>query len=56
MPLINCEIELDLSRSKECIISEISKTPEMRGDNPVDVIQTTGATFQINNANIDNAY
>ena len=24
LPLINCEIELDLSRSKECIITKIS--------------------------------
>ena len=28
-PLINCEIELDLSWSKECIISEIYKVPEV---------------------------
>ena len=28
--LINCEIELDLSCSKECIIYEISKTPAVR--------------------------
>ena len=48
--LINCEIELDFSLSKECIISEISVTSELRGDNPVDAIQTTGAIFQINNA------
>ena len=47
--LINCEIELDLSWSKECIIFEISITPKVWGDNPVDAIQTTGATFQINN-------
>ena len=29
---------------------EISITPEVCGDNPRDVIQTTGATFQINTA------
>ena len=49
---INCEIELDLSWSKECILSEISITPEVRGDNPVAAIQTTEATFQINNAKL----
>ena len=57
LSLINCEIELDLSWSKECVISEISITTAMPG-NPdatlpvpsVTAIQTTGATFQINNA------
>ena len=39
-----------MSCSRECIISEISITPEVRGDNPVDAILTTTATFQINNA------
>ena len=55
LPLINCEIELDLSWSKECVISKISITPAVPGnpnaDPPIlDVapIQTTGATFQIN--------
>ena len=58
LPLINCEIELYLTCSKECIISEISITPRVAGNpnaNPpvlaVAAIQTTGATFQINNAN-----
>ena len=37
-------MELDLSWSK------VSIPPEVRGDNPVDAIQTTGATFQMNNA------
>ena len=52
LPSINCEIELDLSWSKECILSEISITPEVRRDNPVAAIQTTEATFQINNAKL----
>ena len=37
LPLINCEIELDLSWSKNCIISEISITtgiPDNLDDNP----------------------
>ena len=58
-PLINCEIDLDLSLSKEYIIFEISITPRVVGNpdvNPpvpgVAAIQTTGATFQINNAKI----
>ena len=33
-------------------ISEISITSEVRGDNPLDSTQTTGATFQINNAKL----
>ena len=56
LPLINCEIKLDLSWSKECI-SEISIIPRIPGNldaNPpvqkVPAIQTTAATFQINNA------
>ena len=57
LPLINCEKKLDLSRSKECIISEISITHSVPvnpdTDPPVPAvaaIQTTTATFQINNA------
>ena len=56
---INCEIELDLSWSKECIISEISIIPRIPGNQnanlPVQVeaaIQTTSATLQINNAKL----
>ena len=57
MPLINCKIEIDLSWTKECIISEISITNGVAG-NPranlpvpvVALIQTTVGTFQINNA------
>ena len=59
MPLINCETELDLSWSKEFIISEISKRPAVDGNpnaNPSvqarEEIQTTGATFQINNVKL----
>ena len=59
LPLINCEIEIDLSGSKECIVSEISITPAIAGNSngraPVqarEARQTTGATFQINNAKL----
>ena len=56
LPLINSELELDLSWSREYIISEISITPRV-ADNPnanppiPDVVakQTTGTTFQIIN-------
>ena len=48
--MINCEIELNFSWSKVCIISEISITPEVRGDNQVDATERTGVTFQTNNA------
>ena len=57
MPLINCEIDLGLSWSKEFIISEISIIPRVPRDenaNPlvqeIAAIQTTGATFKISNA------
>ena len=56
---INCEIELDLSWSKECIISEISIIPTIPGNrdaNPpaadVAPIQTTGGTLKINNVKL----
>ena len=59
MPLSKCEIELDLSWSKECIISEISITPRIPGNpdaNPpiltVAVIQTNRGTFQQNNTKL----
>ena len=56
LPLINCEIELDWSWSKECIISKIPAVPGNLDANPpvpeVPEIQTTSATFQINNAKL----
>ena len=51
-PLINCEIKLDLSWAKNCVISEISRTAAAGRDNPVDATLTTGATNLINNAKI----
>ena len=59
LPLINCEIEIDLSWSKEFTISKISITPGTC-DNPnvrppipaIAARQTTGATFQRNNAKL----
>ena len=47
---INCEIELDLSWSNECIVSEISFAKA--DDRPTPTKQATGETFQINNANL----
>ena len=59
MPLINCEIEIDLSWSKEFVISKISVKSRVVGDpdaNPpvpvVAAIQTTGAMFQVNNVKL----
>ena len=59
MLLINGEIELDLSWSKECIMSEISVTPRIHANpdpNPpvqeVAEIEATGATFQTNKAKL----
>ena len=59
LPIINCKIELDLSCSKKCVISGILITHAMPGKpnaNPIvpDVaaIQTTGASFQINDAKL----
>ena len=47
--MINCEVKLDLSCSKECIIPEISITPRVTVLD-VAALQITGAIFQINNA------
>ena len=52
MSLINCEIELDLSWLKDCVISEISRTGEVGEINPAAATETTGTTFQINSAKI----
>ena len=59
LPLINWEVEPDLSWSKKFIISEILIILRVAGNpnaNPpaldVVAIQTTGATFQINNAKL----
>ena len=52
LSLIDCETELDLTRSKNCVISEISRTPQVRRDNPVDETLRTGEIFQINNAEL----
>ena len=43
-------IELYLTWSRNYVISEISRIPEVGGANPADAIQTKGATFKINNA------
>ena len=51
LPLINCEIELDLSWSSKCVISEILRKFRVVGDPLVQQVATatTEATFQINN-------
>ena len=49
VPLINCEIELDLLWSRYCVTFEILITPRIAG-NPPPARQTTNAAFQINNA------
>ena len=55
LPLINCEIELDLTWSKYCVISQVSKTFRAVDPNADPVAyevatETTAATFQTNNA------
>ena len=59
MPLINCEIELHLTWSKYCVISEISIAPAIPGNPraspPVPAVvasKTSGVTFQIINAKL----
>ena len=57
--MINCGTEIDLSLSKEWIMSEISITPRIAGNRNArppaqarEARQTTGVTFQINNAKL----
>ena len=57
LPLINCDIELDLKCTKTCVVSEISRTFRVVDSNAsVAVYQvetaTAGAAFQINNAKL----
>ena len=54
LPLNNCEIELDLSWSDKCAISEISRTFRAVSDPPLQQVATatTEATFQINSGKL----
>ena len=45
LPLINCEMEIDLSWSKECIIIKISITLATTGNPPTLVRQAARVTF-----------
>ena len=56
LPLINCEIELDLKWTKYCVLSEVSRKFREVDANVAPVVRkvattTTRATFQINNLN-----
>ena len=50
--LIKRQIELDLSQSINCIISEVSRTPQKDGYNPVNATETTRAKFRIKSAKL----
>ena len=59
VPLINCEIELDFSWSKNCIISEIRRTRKVPAIPYTDLPNlaiaeslTIGAAFEINSAKL----
>ena len=41
-----------MSWSKDCVISETTKTLEMRRDSPATVIQPTGAIFQVSSTKL----
>ena len=50
MPLFSCEIELHLSWSKYCLISEISRTATVvvnPRNSARDTTETTSATFRV---------
>ena len=54
--MINCEIKLNLSWYQNCVISEISRTPDVPtnpgADRPVLATEATLATGQISNAKL----
>ena len=55
MPLINCEIELDLIWSKDCVLSQMLRTAAVSANSPSparEAIQTTSAILQINNGKL----
>ena len=59
LPLANCEIVLDLSRSKDCVIYGILRAPEIATNPDVDVLiagrpatEATNVTFQINSTKL----
>ena len=55
LPLINCDIELDLSRLRNCVISEISRTDAATAtaiQAARQASETHGAAFQINSAKL----
>ena len=54
-PLINCGIEFDLSLSRNCIISEISRTAAAAAiatETPKEVTETNSATFHVFSAKL----
>ena len=46
------DFEVDVTWSKNRVISEISRTPGVEGVNPADEILTAGARFQLNNSKL----
>ena len=52
LALINCEIELDLRWTENFMISGITRTAPVDGDNLVGATETKGATFQINDTKL----
>ena len=46
------DFEVDVTWSKNRVISEISRTPEVEGVNPADEILTAEARFQLNNSKL----
>ena len=50
--LMKCEIELNLRWTRNCIISEISRTAALGGDNLVEETTTISASFEKTNANL----
>ena len=59
MPLVNCEIEVDLSWTRTFISSKVYRTAPLAGNPNANLlalaeaaISTTSASFQINNAKL----
>ena len=50
--LVNPEVELDLSCSRYCVVSEISRTTAVGGNLPVEATKTTTTISEMNNAKL----
>ena len=52
MPLINCEVELILTWSKNCVLAVVTERPAENNNTPPAIVSPTGLEFQINDTKL----